>query len=74
MGIGGHILGERKLRQLQRKTGVPFDRAYRRNHYCEARLVNGSVCVHFTVDWQTGEVWEITQPIHWTSCPRSCDS
>jgi hypothetical protein len=71
MGIGGHMLGSRKLARLQRLTGLPIDRAYRRNHQCEGRVVWGGTCHHFVIDYTTGKHRIITgRIIHWASCPK----
>jgi hypothetical protein len=55
MGISGHILGPRKLRRLQRETGLPFDRAYNRNGV--------------GIDFRDYRVEPIDRPTHWSSCP-----
>lgn len=70
MGISGHILGERKLRKLNRETGMDFDRAYNRNGQGEARMIDErGDCLHFWVDFRTMEVELLEFPMHWTSCP-----
>jgi len=69
MGIGGHILGARKLRQLQRLTGLPFDRAYRYHDSGGARLIDDDgKCQHYAVDFRTGEACRLEDPVHWSSC------
>lgn len=73
MGIGGHILGEKKLRQLSERSGLSLDRAYRRNHEVEGRVVRDGECRHYAIDWETGEARELT-PDHWSSCPRKHES
>ena len=72
MGISGHILGERKMRRLNRVTGMDFDRAYRYHGPTYARRINEhGQCEHFVVNEVTGEVVQnIDQTIHWTSCPK----
>ena len=70
MGISGHILGPRKLRRLRAWSGIDFDRAWNRNGYGEARLINEhGKCSHFRVDFQEHRIEEIDLPIHWLSCP-----
>jgi hypothetical protein len=74
MGIGGHILGEKKLRQLRQRTGLPLDRAYRRNHGCEGVVWHpgiGDGCTHYDIVWETGEYLIEAKPVHWATCPRS---
>lgn len=70
MGISGHILGARKLRRLQRLTGLPFDRAYRYHDSGGARLIdeNGR-CQHYGVNFRTGEAQLQERAVHWWSCP-----
>jgi len=72
MGIGGHMLGARKLRQLNRMIpGYDFDRAYNRNGQGGARVIDEhGECLHYWVDFRTWEVELEERPIHWTSCPR----
>ena len=70
MGISGHILGDRKLRQLQRLTGLPFDRAYRYHDTGGARLIDeDGRCRHYDVNFRTGETELEEDATHWTSCP-----
>lgn len=69
MGIGGHILGERKLRILVSETGLPFDRAYNRNGAGEGRIIVGDRCRHYRINFATWGTREIADPTHWTSCP-----
>ena len=70
MGISGHILGDRKLRQLQRLTGLPFDRAYRYHDFGAGRLIDADgKCRHYNVNFRTGETELEEDPIHWQSCP-----
>ena len=71
MGIGGHILGEKKLRRLSRLSGLDLDRAYIRGHASEGRVIRDGGCVHYAIDPSTGEHERINQPMHWTSCPRA---
>lgn len=69
MGIGGHILGPRKLRQLSERTGLRLTRAYRRNQECVGITVE-TTCRHWQIDHETGEYREIPDPVHWSSCPQ----
>lgn len=68
MGISGHILGPRKLRKLVRETGMPFDRAYRRNNYGGGRVAYDGTCLHYEIDFTTMSVMPIINPTHWSSC------
>lgn len=70
MGISGHILGERKLRRVNRETGMEFDRAFNRNGRGIGRLVEDGICYHYFIDFSTWETERILQPTHWSSCPR----
>lgn len=71
MGIGGHILGEKKLRQLRQRTGLDLDRAFRRSSQCEGRVIEDGECIHYDIDWETGVHAPIGPPLtHWTSCPK----
>lgn len=69
MGISGHILGERKLRALQRWSGIPFDRAYNRNGAGGARVVWHGICRHYWVDFREKRIELDPRPTHWFSCP-----
>jgi len=69
VGIGGHMLGEKKLRRLSEVSGLSLDRAYRRGRECEGRVVAGGRCIHYEIDWDTGENKVITTT-HWSSCPK----
>lgn len=69
MGISGHILGERKLRALQRWSGIPFDRAYNRNGAGGARVVWHGICRHYWVDFREKRIELDPRPTHWHSCP-----
>lgn len=71
MGVNGHMLGERKLRQLNRQTGMLFDRAYNRDGAGEARLWGADGCEHYWVDYETWEVKREPHPVHWASCSAS---
>jgi len=75
MGIGGHMLGAHKLRQLNAMTGLNFDRAYNRNGLGGARLPHqdGSHD-HYWVDFRTREVGVIEEPTHWWTCSHPEDS
>lgn len=69
MGIGGHILGPRKLRQISRDVGIDFDRAFNRNGYCVGRRLNEEgQCEHYEVDLVARTATLILDPMHWTSC------
>lgn len=70
MGISGHILGDRKLRQTNRMTGMAFDRAYNRNGHGVGRLIEDGECKHYFIDFRTWETELILEPTHWASCPR----
>lgn len=70
MGIGGHILGERKLRRLREITGLNLDRAYIRNKDAEGRVIEDGRCRHYKIDLDSGQSIEIDPVIHWSSCPR----
>lgn len=70
MGISGHMLGAAKLRRLAAQTGLPLNRAYRRNGECEGRVIEDGNCRHYTIDWQTGHHQLIERPEHWSSCPK----
>jgi len=71
MGIGGHILGPRKLRRLRALTGLPLDRAYIRNHHAEGVIWSDDGCRHFEIDPHTGAHKPIAEPDHWTTCDPS---
>lgn len=71
MGISGHILGDRKLRQLNRESGMDFDRAYRYHGPYYARRINADGrCEHFVVNEVTWEAVPYLAEFHWTSCPK----
>lgn len=71
MGISGHILGDRKLRQLNAHfPGYTFNRAYNRNGQGEARMFVNGECIHFWVNFHTWEIERVHPPRHWSSCPR----
>lgn len=70
MGIAGHVLGDKRLAQLRRQTGIPFDRAYIRNGYGEGVMwLPDENCAHFAIDPLSGEVELLTDVGHWSSCP-----
>ena len=73
MGISGHMLGDRALRRLVRKTGLPLDRAYIRGHESEGRVIIDGKCHHYDINPDTGEYREIDPSVsgHWSSCPRT---
>lgn len=71
MGIGGHILGDRKLRRLRERSDLNLDRAYIRGQECEGRVIQpDGTCEHFTIDPETGASERIDAPMHWVSCPE----
>ena len=73
MGIGGHMLGEKKLRRLSRLTGLALDRAYRRGRAAEGRVIEDGRCVHYSIDPVTGEHKRRSEGeplLHWSSCSR----
>lgn len=68
MGIGGHMLGPKKLRRLSRLTDLPLRRAYRRGRYAEGVVWDGDSHTHYKIDPVTGNHEEIPFPWHWASC------
>lgn len=68
MGIGGHILGAKKLRRLAAKTGLPLDRAYIRGSESEGVVWAADRCRHYRIDTATGDHEEIVDATHWASC------
>lgn len=70
MGIAGHILGEKKMRKLNRETGMNFDRAFNRNGQGVGRVLFGATDTHYAIDFTTYEIAYIDDPTHWTSCPK----
>lgn len=69
MGIGGHMLGPKKLRQLNEWSGINFQRAYNRNGSGEGRVVNNGVCIaHYQINFKSKHVRLCVQPRHWSSC------
>lgn len=73
MGMGGHMLGDRKLHRLQRLTGLPLVRAVHRNGACAGICFDPSgQCHHFEIDFKTGEHHEETVDYHWSSCGTWC--
>lgn len=79
MGIGGHMLGDKKLNQLRNRTGINFRRAYRRGATGEAcYLVGDSGCVHYRLIYQPTPkhsppvitLWGPIRDIRWSSCPE----
>lgn len=72
MGISGHILGDKKLRRLNRETGFMFDRAYRRGTYGEGREIVEGVCKHYSINWHEKTIVGMSEEEtrHWASCPR----
>lgn len=72
MGLGAHVLGDKKLAALQRKTGLTLNRAFRRNDYTEGITWHPTGgCTHYAINWDTGEYKEITVAAHFTSCPKT---
>jgi hypothetical protein len=68
MGIGGHMLGDRKLRWVNRNTGMNFDRAFRYHDQGEGRFRNESgECEHWDINFRTWEVQRCYDG-HWASC------
>ena len=70
MGIGGHILGPRKLRRLVKATGIPFDRAFNRNGDGGGRTIVDGKCQHYDIDFRSMEVVKLECARHWETCPR----
>jgi hypothetical protein len=69
MGIGGHMLGEKKLHRLREVTGLPLNRACRRNHDCEGVVWNDDgTCTHYEIDFVSGEHAVLDAPTHWMTC------
>jgi hypothetical protein len=70
VGIGGHIVGERKLRRLVAKTGLPLNRAYIvSSHYGQGVVWTETGCRHYSFDPKSGDILEeIHTPTHWTTC------
>lgn len=70
MGISGHILGERKLRAVNRATGMEFDRAFRYHEWGMGRVRKDGECQHYHIDFRTWEVELDTGAGHWSSCSQ----
>lgn len=70
MGIGGHILGPRKLRKLAAPTGLPLDRAYIRNGYSEGVVWTADGCEHYRIDPKSGEHQRIGNPAQLDELPK----
>lgn len=71
MGIAGHILGPRKLRQLVAWSGITFDRAYNRNGVGEGRAMVDGECVHYDIDFRRKSIYLpplMERGSHWSSC------
>ena len=68
MGIGGHMLGAKKLRALSRLTGLDLRRAYIRGGYAEGVVWDGSEHTHYAINPKTGEHQVDPRPMHWASC------
>lgn len=73
MGICGHILGDRKLRALNRwAEGHNFDRAFKYHRYGAAREIIDGRCYHYDVDYLLKEITpDDAVGRHWSSCPPS---
>lgn len=73
MGIGGHMLGEKKLNKLRAIARIRFDRAYRRNSSGEAVVWgDGLECQHYRLSFginNTVAVYKMKYAMHWSSCP-----
>jgi len=73
MGIGGHILGAKKLRQLNKWSPIQFDKAYKRGNTGEGRTVSWYLhdrykCLHYSIDYTNKVVTFKEHPMHWSSC------
>ena len=68
MGIGGHILGPKRLRRLNRDTGKQFDRAVIRGHDATGVVWTPDGCEHYEIDERTWESVQIVDPVHWFTC------
>jgi hypothetical protein len=68
MGIGGHMLGAKKLKQLSTRSTLPLNRACHRNGYCEGVVWTEESCIHYSIDFKTGEHVIIENPMHWYTC------
>lgn len=69
MGIGGHILGPKKLRRLSRLTNLDLRRAYIRNGEAEGTVwEDDGSHKHYAINPKTGETRWIPNPMHWGSC------
>lgn len=69
MGISGHILGDRKLRALNREfPGYNFDRAFRYHGPTTARALVDGKCVHYTCNHVLGTVTVNEDASCWSSC------
>lgn len=69
MGVGGHILGPKKLRKLSNLTGLSLDRAAIRNGASEGIVWHeDGTDTHYEIDPKTGEHEPIEDPMHWSTC------
>ena len=69
--FNGHILGPKALRQLNNRTGMNFDKASRvTTRYGIGREIVDGKCVHYEIDWTTGQVVPEHRPMHWSTCPK----
>jgi hypothetical protein len=68
MGIGGHMLGPRRLRRLSALTGLDLRRAYIRGSQSEGTVWDGDDHTHYAINPRTGEHKPIEDPFHWSSC------
>lgn len=69
MGIGGHMLGAKKLRKLSALTGLNLSRAYIRGPGSEGVVWHeDGTHSHYYIDPKTGQHKEDPHPMHWVSC------
>ena len=66
--MSAQVIGPRKLRQAQERTGLPLDRVLRwSNRLWFGRFPTERGHAHVEIDPVTWE-WERTDEPHWTSC------
>ncbi len=68
MGIGGHMLGVKKLRRLSALTGLDLRRAYIRGSTAAGVVWTGDDHLHYLINPKTGEHRVESNPMHWGSC------
>lgn len=68
MGISGHMLSEKSLRRVNRRTGMNFDRAYIRGKYGEGRRIEDGECAHYCFSTKTWACEPVERGLHWSSC------